>query len=101
MVIAVAFPPLDQDLYQSHKALENAKQAINKNNISKKSYFILISPCENGIGPDQFLKPFKDYAGMSYSESMTEIENNYKLGFHKAGKILEAEQYAHLYLSRR
>lgn len=98
MVIAVAYPPLDQDLYQSHKALENSKMAINKNNNGKKSYFILISPCKNGIGPDQFLKPFKDYAGMSYSESIHEITNNYKLGFHKAGKILEAEEYAYLYL---
>ena len=98
LVVAVAYPPLDQDLYQSHKALENSKQIIRKSDSSNKSNFILISGCKNEIGPDQFLVPFKLYANLSYQETIKEIKEHYKLGFHKAGKILEAEQYADLYL---
>lgn len=98
MVIAVAYPPLDQDLYQAHKALENSKQIIRKSNLRNKSVFVLVSGCKNGIGPDQFLVPFKLYANLSFTDTMNEIANNYKLGFHKAGKILEAEQYAELLL---
>ncbi len=98
MVIAVAYPPLDQDLYQAHKALENSKQIIKKTGSKNRSIFILVSGCKNGIGPDQFLVPFKTYANLSFNETMNKIANNYKLGFHKAGKILEAEQYTELLL---
>lgn len=98
LVIAVAYPPLDQDLYQSHKALENSKQAINKSLKPKKSHFILISPCNKGMGPDKFLIPLKRHENLSYEKTMVEISKNYELGFHKAGKILEAEEYTHLHL---
>ena len=98
LIIAVAYPPLDQDLYQAHKALENSKPIINKSNKNHKSVFILLAGCKNGIGPDQFLVPFKTYANLSFQDTMKEIANNYKLGFHKAGKILEAEQYSEICL---
>ena len=98
LVIAVAYPPLDQDLYQSHKALENCKPAIKKDDSGNKSIFILVSACKNGIGPDQFLVPFKTNPQGTFDELMKEITEHYKLGFHKAGKILEAEEYAELYI---
>jgi nickel-dependent lactate racemase len=97
-VIAVAFPPLDQNLYQAHKALENSKQSIKKSNIANKSIFLLVAACEDGIGPNQFLIPFQNLNNLPLADVLQTIKRDYKLGFHKAGKILEAEEYAKLYV---
>jgi len=81
VVITVAQPPMDINLYQSQKAIENGKLALKDGGI-----LILVSECLEGIGPSKF------YDLLSKSdipeELFREIEENYALGHHKAAKIL-------------
>lgn len=83
IVVSVAPFPMDVDLYQSQKAIENAKLAVKDGGI-----IILVSKCREGIGEDTF------YTLLSSSDDPQEvfdtIDKGYKLGYHKAAKIVEA-----------
>ncbi len=82
VVVTVARPPLDIDLYQSQKAIENTKKAVRD-----KGIIILVSGCHEGIGP----RAFFDLLSMSSTpeEVFNKIREGYKLGYHKAAKIAE------------
>src|SRR5208283_1001057 len=45
IVVTVATPPMDLDLYQAHKAIENVKLAL-----KDRGVVILVSPCTDGVG---------------------------------------------------
>ena len=45
IVVTVAKPPMDIDLYQSQKAIDNAKLALKEGGI-----MILVSSCYDGVG---------------------------------------------------
>ncbi|MEM2943440.1 MAG: nickel-dependent lactate racemase [Methanomassiliicoccales archaeon] len=82
VIVSVAPYPMDVDLYQSQKALDNAKWALNKGGI-----IILVSQCRSGVGHDTF------YKQLTLSDDPHKILENlskdYKLGYHKAAKIAE------------
>ncbi len=81
-VVVTAAHPIDVNLYQSHKALENGKLALKEGGI-----IILVSACPDGIGPRNF---YDLMASMDTPESVMEkIEEEYKLGYHKAAKMVE------------
>ncbi|MBN1900738.1 nickel-dependent lactate racemase [Candidatus Sumerlaeota bacterium] len=90
IVVSVAPYPMDVDLYQSQKALDNGKLALNKGGI-----LILVSKCRSGIGPATF------YELMSSCDSpenvMAKIEREYKLGYHKAAKLAEILSWAEIW----
>lgn len=83
IVVTVAPFPMDVDLYQSQKAIENAKLAVKDGGV-----IILVSKCREGIGEDAF------FTLLSSSDDPQEvfdtIDRGYKLGYHKAAKIVEA-----------
>ncbi|MDH5361742.1 MAG: nickel-dependent lactate racemase [Aigarchaeota archaeon] len=82
VVIAVTHPPLDINLYQAQKALENAKAVVRKNGI-----LILVARCPDGIGPPNFHQLL---AGAdSPTEVFSRIREGYRLGYHKAAKIAD------------
>lgn len=83
VVVSAAPHPMDIDLYQSQKAIENAKPALKSGGI-----IILLSSCRTGIGPETFYRLMADCK--SPSEVMSRIRDEYKLGFHKAAKMVEA-----------
>lgn len=91
IVIAAAPYPMDIDLYQSQKALENGKLALEDGGI-----IILISKCRQGIGDDTFLKL------LSYTSDpeliMKKIKNEYKLGYHKAAKLMQIKMRAKMWV---
>jgi len=90
IVITVAPPPMDIDLYQSQKALENGKLALEKNGI-----IILISFCPKGIGPEKF---YNLLSSENTSEKVLKtIEKGYKLGYHKAAKIADLDTWADIW----
>ena len=91
IVIAVAPYPLDIDLYQAQKALENSKLALKNNGV-----LILVSKCRMGIGEDHFME-LLNRAG-SCEEALDIIAKGYKLGDHKAAKLLHLGARAKLYL---
>jgi len=82
IVITAAPYPMDIDLYQSQKALDNGKLALEDNGI-----IILVSKCRTGIGEDAFL----DILGKadSCNKVLEILSEEYKLGYHKAAKMAQ------------
>lgn len=82
VVVTVAAEPTDIDLYQSQKALDNGKYALKDGGI-----IILVSACRSGIGSQTFL----DLLGSedSCQAIVEKLKMEYKLGYHKAGKMAE------------
>jgi len=90
IVVAVAPHPMDIDLYQSQKALDNAKYALNHNGI-----LILVSRCRSGIGHDTFAKLLA--SASDPQDALEKIEKKYVLGYHKAAKMAEIARWAQMW----
>ncbi len=90
IVVSVAPYPMDVDLYQSQKALDNGKLALKENGI-----LIMVSQCRMGLGG----KTFYDLLASSDSPQkvLEMIEQEYKLGYHKAGKMAEIATWAEMW----
>src|SRR4030066_350845 len=82
IVVAVTAFPYDIDLYQSQKALDNAKYAVRDGGV-----IILVSACRKGVGPENFLNLLA--SASSPKEALEKIAKGYKLGYHKAAKMAE------------
>ena len=82
IVVAVTAFPYDIDLYQSQKALDNAKYAVRDGGI-----IILVSACRDGVGPPNFLNLLA--SASTPCEALEKISHGYKLGYHKAAKMAE------------
>jgi nickel-dependent lactate racemase len=82
IVVTIAAAPTDIDLYQSQKALDNGKYALKDGGI-----IILISACRSGVGSQTFI----DMLGSADSCKgvIDKLNQEYKLGYHKAGKMAE------------
>jgi nickel-dependent lactate racemase len=87
IILAVARPPMDVDLYQAHKAIENAKLALKDEGI-----VILVSPCTDGIGPSGFYDLLASGGNISKT-----IRDGYRLGYHKAAKLVQLTRQARLF----
>ncbi|MDP8268038.1 MAG: nickel-dependent lactate racemase [Candidatus Tenebribacter davisii] len=81
IVIAINQSPLNRNLYQSQKGLENCKSILKENGI-----FILVSSCNDGIGNKAFYELMASCK--SPDEVFNKVEDNYKLGYHKAAKFV-------------
>jgi nickel-dependent lactate racemase len=82
IVVAVTAFPYDIDLYQSQKALDNAKYAVKDGGT-----IILVSACRTGVGPDTFLNLLA--SANTPKDALEKISHTYKLGYHKAAKMAE------------
>ena len=91
IVISVASSPMDIDLYQSQKAIDNGKLALKNDGI-----LILISACREGVGEKAFYDLLKSCN--SPKEVLENISVNYKLGYHKAGKMAEVMTWASIWV---
>ena len=87
IVVTAAPYPMDIDLYQSQKALENGKLALEEGGV-----IILLSKCRMGVGEDAFLKLLS--SAKDCKDVMAKIERGYKLGYHKAAKLAEIGTWA-------
>src|SRR5208337_226602 len=76
IVISVNKPPLDIDLYQSQKALQNVELSVKEDGI-----IILVSSCPEGIGDSNF------YKLLTSKNAGIGKENSRKFGYHKAVKL--------------
>lgn len=90
VVLSVAPYPMDVDLYQSQKAIDNGKLALKDEGI-----LIMVSKCRTGIGEKAFydLLCSCDTPG----EVLEKIGREYKLGWHKAGKMAEVMDRAQVW----
>ena len=82
IVVSVAPYPMDIDLYQSQKALDNGKLAMAPGGI-----LIMVSKCRMGVGDEAFLDLLA--SSSTPQETLAKLESDYKLGWHKAGKMAE------------
>ncbi|ADK80122.1 lactate racemase domain-containing protein [Sediminispirochaeta smaragdinae] len=82
IVVSVAKYPMDIDLYQAQKAIDNGKLAMKDGGM-----MILVASCRDGIGEEAFARL------LSSSDTpegvLKTIQKEYKLGYHKAGKMAE------------
>ena len=87
IVISVAPYPMDVDLYQAQKALDNGKLALAQDGI-----LIMAAKCRTGIGP----KPFFDLMASADTPKkvLEKISAGFKLGYHKAAKMAEISLWA-------
>jgi nickel-dependent lactate racemase len=91
IVVAVAPRPMDIDLYQSQKAIENGKLALKDGGI-----LILVAQCRDGIGEDTFVKLLSAFPDPS--DVLREIDKRYKLGYHKAARLAETAKWAEMWV---
>jgi len=87
IILTVARPPMDLDLYQAHKAIENVKPALRDQGV-----VVLVSPCTDGIGP----RGFYDLLA-SGRDVDAKIREGYRLGYHKAAKLVQLMKRARLF----
>ncbi|MFH1154957.1 MAG: nickel-dependent lactate racemase [Pseudomonadota bacterium] len=90
IVVSVVKFPMDIDLYQAQKGIDNAKLALKENGI-----LILVAKCRCGIGG----KAFADLLSScdSPQEVLDTIEKGYVLGYHKAAKMAEIGLWAQMW----
>ncbi len=91
IVVAVAKFPMDLDLYQSLKAVENSKLALKKDGI-----LILVSKCSDGIGPSSFAKLLKNSKDTA-EEVVKKSNKKYSLGYHILVKKAEIKSWAKMW----
>ena len=82
IVVTAAPYPMDVDLYQSQKAIDNAKLALKDGGT-----MILVSACREGIGGEAFARLLS--SADTPDEVLEKIEAGFKLGYHKAAKMAE------------
>ena len=87
IVVSVAGYPMDVDLYQSQKALDNGKLALKDGGI-----LIMVSSCREGLGEEAFYNLLS--SSDTPAEVLEKIKDNYVLGYHKAGKMAEVNLWA-------
>jgi nickel-dependent lactate racemase len=83
--------PKDLNLYQTQKALDNAKHAVKKGGV-----IILIGSCKEGLGQ----KVFEQWMVESPTphDMIEHIQSNFQLGGHKAAAIAMVLENADIYL---
>ncbi len=87
IVISAAPYPMDVDLYQAQKALDNGKLALKKGGI-----LIMVGKCRTGIGEEAF---YDLLASESTPQGVLDkIKTGFKLGWHKAAKMAEINLWA-------
>lgn len=89
VVISIAPYPMDVDLYQSQKALDNGKWALKEG-----GKILMVSKCRDGIGSDTFLKQLS--SSNDPNKVLENIKKEYKLGYHKAAKMAEIMTWGHV-----
>jgi nickel-dependent lactate racemase len=87
IVVAVVNAPLDIDLYQAHKAIENVKPVLSDGGI-----LILVAKCKDGVGN----RTFYDLLA-SKRDVFQVVKEKYTLGGHKALKIVQLLNRARIF----
>lgn len=94
IVVTVTRPPLDINLYQAQKALDNARYAVKTGGI-----IIWVAACREGIGPEEFYKLLSSVN--SPQEVFDRIAKEFKLGWQKAAKMVEIFGFSDVWMVTR
>ena len=90
VVISVAPYPMDVDLYQSQKALDNGKWALKEGGV-----LIMVSKCREGVGHATFLNQLS--CSKDPRSVLESLDGEYRLGYHKAAKMAEIASWARIH----
>ncbi|HTX73308.1 MAG TPA: nickel-dependent lactate racemase [Rectinemataceae bacterium] len=82
IVISLARHPMDIDLYQAQKAIDNASLALKPGGL-----LILVASCRDGVGDRAYIELLG--SSSSPAEARSRIASGYRLGYHKAAKIAQ------------
>lgn len=91
VIVSQGGAPKDLNLYQTQKALDNAKHAVKDGGI-----IILVGSCREGLGEETFEEWLTQ--AEDPGELIARIREDFKLGGHKAAAIAMVLQYADIYL---
>ncbi|MGM0395717.1 MAG: nickel-dependent lactate racemase [Bacillota bacterium] len=91
VIVSQGGAPKDINLYQTHKALDNAKHAIKDGGI-----IILVGSCSEGFGSSVFEEWMTE--ANSPDELIIRIRENFTLGGHKAAAIAMVQKKAKIFL---
>ena len=91
VVVSAGGYPKDIDLYQSQKALDNARLAVREGGI-----IVLVAECSEGLGHSLFARWMTE--GLSPDQLIGRIREKFVLGGHKAAAIALAMKKADIYL---
>lgn len=91
VVVSQGGAPKDINLYQTQKALDNAKHAVRKGGI-----IILVGACNEGLGEETFEKFMT--TSKSPNDMVLQIAKKFELGGHKAAAIGLVLENADIYL---
>jgi len=83
--------PKDIDLYQTHKAMENASLAVKNGGI-----IIVVGECRDGLGEGKFAEALN--GKLSPQELIEELKKNFILGRHKASRVAKIHLDSKIYL---
>ena len=90
ILVSVVKYPMDIDLYQLQKGIENAKYALKENGI-----LIVVSKCRLGIGENKYLTMISPE---DTPESIVKkVKGDYVLGYHKVVKMAEINLWAQIW----
>jgi len=91
ILLAFAQPPLNEDLYQAQKGIENNRLALKEGGI-----LILVATCQKGVGKKGYYNLLTSCK--SPEAVMEKIKKGYLLGYHKAAKIVDFQRYHQLWM---
>lgn len=91
VIVSQGGAPKDLNLYQTQKALDNAKHAIKDGGI-----IILVGSCKEGLGEHVFEEWMT--AAKEPGELITRVQEHFQLGGHKAAAIAMVLEHAEIYL---
>ena len=81
ILVSVALPPMDLDLYQSQKPIEHGKLALKEDGL-----LILVMPCRQGAGPEEFQELLSQTR--EFDQARRLLDQPYRLGFHRISRNL-------------
>ncbi len=81
--------PKDIDIFQSHKALEHARNAVKEG-----GSIILVAECREGYGN----RVFEEWLNFGHDEMINRFKSGFAMGGHKAALIAALTKKADLYL---
>jgi len=90
VVVAVAPPPLDINLYQTQKAIEHAKLALDDGGV-----LVLVAQCAEGFGQETFVRIMTEAA--TFDDALAEVAGPYRFGYHKVVRLVELMRRAALW----
>lgn len=91
VIVSQGGKPKDLNMYQTQKALDNAKHAVRENGI-----IILVGSCEEGMGEEVFEEWM--FSAKTPEELITRVEADFQLGGHKAAAIALVLEKSEIYL---